>query len=135
MAIKDIFKKGKKEKAPKKEVSSKTEKKEKETAQKQELKESGEKRESKTFFVKRPWISEKATILQEKGAYVFLVHPKANKSTIKEEVQDRYGVRVEKVRTTKHQGKRKRHGGIMGRRAGFKKAIVTVKEGDSIEIT
>ena len=55
-------------------------------------------------------------------------------NTIKEEIQDRYGVRVEKVRTTKHQGKKKRYGRIVGRRAGFKKAMVTIKEGDSIEL-
>ena len=129
MAIKDIFKKTKKEVEPPKEKEVK--KDTKDTPKTDEKK--GEKRDSKTFLVKRPWISEKATILAEKRTHVFLVHPKANKNIIKNEIQDRYGVSVEKVRTIKYRGKRKRLGRIMGKRSGFKKAMVTIKEGDTID--
>lgn len=86
------------------------------------------------YFVKKPWISEKATMLGEKNVYVFDVRPSANKKTIKEEVENRYNVRVRNVRTVRHSGKTKKFRNIARQRTGFKKAIVTVKEGDKIDI-
>ncbi|MDO8752142.1 MAG: 50S ribosomal protein L23 [Candidatus Wolfebacteria bacterium] len=92
----------------------------------------GEKRS--VYFVKKPWISEKATILGEKNVYVFDVRPSANKKTVKEEVESRYNVRVRNVRTIRYSGKMKKFKNTTKRRSGFKKAIVTVKEGDKIDI-
>ena len=86
------------------------------------------------YFVKKPWISEKATMLGEKNVYVFDVRPNANKKTIKEEVESRYSVHVKNVRTVRYSGKMKKFRNTKKRRLGFKKAIVTVKEGDKIDI-
>ena len=86
------------------------------------------------YSVKKPWISEKATMLGEKNVYVFDVRPNANKKTIKEEVESRYSVHVKNVRTVKYSGKMKKFRNTKKRRLGFKKAIVTVKEGDKIDI-
>ena len=86
------------------------------------------------YRVKRPWISEKATSLGEQGTYVFHVQTDANKKTIKEEIEFRYKVKVEKVRTIRNRGKVKRFRASKGRKSGFKKAIVTLKEGDKIDM-
>ena len=67
-------------------------------------------------------------------AYTFLVDPRANKTEIKEAVQAIWDVRVTSVNTLKRRGKVKRRGYTKGKRADEKRAIVTLAEGDSIEI-
>ena len=90
----------------------------------------------KDFYIviKRPLITEKGTLLkEEKNQYAFEVHPKANKIEIKQAIEKIFQVNVLKVRTENMPGKLKRVGRSIGRRPQWKKAIVTLKEGDRIE--
>lgn len=86
----------------------------------------------------RPVISEKYTQQGEKlNKYAFIVNPKANKLQIKKAVEEFYGVRVVDVNTMNYRGKVRRKytksGIIYGRTNHYKKAIVTLAEGDSID--
>jgi large subunit ribosomal protein L23 len=82
----------------------------------------------------RPLITEKVSDLQEKERKVaFVVNPDANKIEIKRAVEKRFNVKVEKVATANFLGKVKKMGRFEGRRPGFKKAVVTLKEGFKIE--
>ncbi len=86
----------------------------------------------------RPVVSEKSYAHLEQNTYTFLVAPDANKTEIKEAVQTIWNVRVERVNTMNRKGKVKRNTQrrtiSTGRRADQKRAIVTLAEGDSIEI-
>lgn len=88
-------------------------------------------------ILKAPVITEKATALQEKGRYTFLVDKSANKVEIKRAVEKTYGVKVEDVNTFIVAGKSKtkytKAGVIAGRTSARKKAIVTVAEGEMID--
>jgi large subunit ribosomal protein L23 len=88
--------------------------------------------------LKRPILSEKSTQLGDNGQYVFEVSPNANKIEIRKAVEDRYRVGVTGVRTMTIKPKTKiqmtRKGYVVGRTALRKKAIVTVKEGQTIDI-
>ena len=86
-------------------------------------------------IIREPVITEKATILREGNKYAFRVDSKANKIQIRQAVEEIFAVKVESVRTVKVPSKPKRQGLYQGRRAGWKKAYVTLKAGDSIEIT
>ena len=81
-----------------------------------------------------PHVTEKATVLAGKNQYVFKVRPTATKLTVKQAVEGKYGVDVEKVRMITVPSKKKRLGKIMGIKKGYRKAIVKVKEGQSIQI-
>ena len=87
--------------------------------------------------LKKPLITEKASALNESGKYGFIVDKNANKVEIKKEVEKMYGVTVESVNTMKYQGKAKsrytKSKVISGRTVGYKKAIVTVKDGEVID--
>ncbi len=76
-----------------------------------------------------PLISEKAEKLKAKGIYVFKVPKEANKTEIKKEVERRFKVKVEKVRVVNVKPKPRRWGQIEGKKSGFKKALVKLKEG------
>ena len=82
----------------------------------------------------RPIVSEKSYAGLELNTYTFLVDPRANKTEIKEAVQLIWDVRVTSVNTLNRRGKTKRRGYTKGKRADEKRAIVTLAEGDSIEI-
>jgi large subunit ribosomal protein L23 len=82
----------------------------------------------------RPIVSEKSYAGIEQNTYTFLVDPRANKTEIKEAVQTIWEVRVTSVNTLRRRGKLKRRGWTKGKRADEKRAIVTLAEGDSIEI-
>lgn len=82
----------------------------------------------------RPIVSEKSYAGLELNSYTFLVDPRSNKTEIKEAVQTIWGVRVISVNTLNRPGKVKRRGYTKGKRADQKRAIVTLAEGDSIEI-
>ena len=82
----------------------------------------------------RPVVSEKSYAGLELNTYTFLVDPRANKTEIKEAVQAIWNVRVTAVNTLRRQGKVKRRGYTVGKRADQKRAIVTLAQGDSIEI-
>ena|SRR3989304_3109724 len=86
-----------------------------------------------------PLITEKMTnITADKGKYGFLVNPKANKIQIAKAVEVRFNVHVTDVKTINHRGKTKtqfrKSGRFTGTTAKFKKAIVTLKEGEKIEL-
>ncbi len=86
-------------------------------------------------IVRLALITEKGTVQREKyNQYVFDVHPRANKIEIKKAIEAIFPVKVEQVRTQNHEGKKKRVGAFQGRRSSWKKAIVTLKEGQSIEL-
>ncbi len=79
--------------------------------------------------------TEKSSGQQERSnAYTFRVADGANKIQIREAVEKLFGVKVVKVRTQNVPGKIRRLGGVQGRTTGWKKAIVTLKEGDAIQL-
>lgn len=82
----------------------------------------------------KPLVTEKASNLQSAGVYCFAVHDKANKNEIKKAVETVFGVKVIKVRIINCRGKLVRYGRISGRRKHWKKAMVTLRSGDRIEI-
>ena len=82
----------------------------------------------------RPVVSEKSYAGLEGNRYTFLVHPEANKTEIKEAVQTIWNVRVLRVNTIARKGKKTRYRYTQGQRADQKRAVVTLAEGDSIEI-
>jgi len=82
----------------------------------------------------RPVVSEKSYAGIEQSTYTFLVDPRANKTEIKEAVQAIWNVRVVSVRTLNRKGKVKRRRFTLGKRPDQKRAIVTLAEGDRIEI-
>ncbi len=80
-------------------------------------------------------ISEKGTILRDnENRYVFKVHLSANKIEIKKAIETAFSVKVLDVKTIVMKGKTKRLGRFQGKRSDWKKAIVRLKEGDSIDI-
>lgn len=85
-------------------------------------------------ILKRPVITEKSMSLTADGKYTFLVDPGANKIEIKKAVEELFKVNVMKVNTMNKKGKAKRVRNIVGRTPAVKKAIVTLKEGDKIEL-
>jgi large subunit ribosomal protein L23 len=82
----------------------------------------------------RPVVSEKSYAGIEQSTYTFLVDPRANKTEIKEAVQAIWNVQVISVRTLNRKGKVKRRRFTLGKRPDQKRAIVTLAEGDRIEI-
>ena len=83
----------------------------------------------------RPLITEKTSArFQERGEYAFEVHPDASKPQIRQAIEELFGVKVTNVWTANQRGKEKRMGRSMGRRPNWKKAIVTLREGDSIDV-
>ena len=82
----------------------------------------------------RPVISEKSYGLVDEGKYTFIVAPDANKTEIKIAVEKIFGVAVTSVNTVNRQGKRKRTRFGYGRRNDTKRAIVSLRPGDRIEI-
>ena len=82
----------------------------------------------------RPVISEKSYGLIEGGKYTFLVAPDANKTEIKIAVEKIFGVKVTDVNTINRKGKRKRTRTGFGTRKDTKRAIVSLRAGDTIEI-
>jgi large subunit ribosomal protein L23 len=85
--------------------------------------------------IRKPVITEKATLASESGAVVFEVAMEANKPQIKEAVESLFGVKVKAVNTTITKGKTKRFRGQKGKRKDFKKAYVTLEEGNTIDVT
>jgi len=86
-------------------------------------------------LIRASLITEKGTILQEaNNQYLFRVDRRANKIQIKAAIEKIFSVTVESVRTLTVHGKKRRTGRTVGRKPSWKKAIVTLKEGDSIEL-
>lgn len=84
-------------------------------------------------IVIRPVISEKSYDQIEKSKYTFAVDKRATKPQIARAVEEIFDVHVTKVNTMRVQGKPKKQGYSSGHRASWKKAVVTLKEGDKIE--
>ena len=82
----------------------------------------------------KPTITEKSTILQESGKYTFEVATRANKVQVKEAVEKNFGVDVLDVNISKLRGKRKRYGPRQVKQPDTKKAVVTLKPGDRINL-
>ncbi len=85
-------------------------------------------------ILKSPHITEKATDLAEKNQYTFKLWPRAGKTEVKKSIEGLYGVDVLSVKIINIPRKKRRTGKISGWRAGCKKAIVRVKEGQKIEV-
>jgi len=144
MSILDIFKKkktkGKKPALKTEKISA--EKKPEKVVQKQPPRTEGPAglkaaaKEKKPVFgvLKKPRITEKASALDGYGQYVFEVYPRANKNQIKKAVESFYNVSVEKVRIIAIPPRPRRLGRTMGTKSGFKKAVVTLKKGEKIEL-
>jgi large subunit ribosomal protein L23 len=80
-----------------------------------------------------PLITEKGTIAGGANQVVFRVRPEASKDQLRTAIEDLFKVTVVKVRTANFLGKERRRGRLVGRRPHWKKAYVTLKEGDKIE--
>ena len=81
-----------------------------------------------------PVVSEKSYSLITDRKYSFRVHKDAHKTQIRQAVEDLFDVHVERVNVSKVQSKPKRRGLTRGRRPGWKKAVVQIREGETIEI-
>jgi len=89
---------------------------------------------NKSSIIRRPVITERASDLQERqGKYVFEVLSSANKIDIRRAIEAMFDVDVVKVNTTNMHGKLKRLGRFQGRRSNWKKAVVTLADGHSID--
>src|SRR6201994_4821712 len=82
----------------------------------------------------RPVVSEKSYVLAANDKYTFRVHPDAHKTQIRQAIEELFDVKVVAVRTSSVKSKPKRRGQTAGRTRQWKKAIVQVREGDSIPI-
>ena len=82
-----------------------------------------------------PVITEKSTAASEHNKVVFRVAPKATKPEIKAAVEALFNVKVTAVNTLNRAGKTKRFRGVAGKQNGYKKAVVTLAEGQSIDVT
>ncbi|NNE44725.1 MAG: 50S ribosomal protein L23 [Gemmatimonadetes bacterium] len=85
--------------------------------------------------LRRPLLTEKATIAREiANEYAFEIDPRANKIDVKRAVEKLFEVKVKSVRTVNRMGKMKRMGAHQGRRAAWKKALVTLEEGNTLDL-
>lgn len=82
----------------------------------------------------RPIVTEKSTALMEQGKYTFRVPLAATKIQIRQAVEQIFKVKVQVVNTMRYEGKMKRLGRTQGRRSDWKKAVVTLKPGETIEL-
>jgi large subunit ribosomal protein L23 len=90
---------------------------------------------TKFEVVVKPLITEKmSAAYQDRGEYTFEVHPDASKPQIRQAIEELFGVKVTNVWTSNQRGKEKRMGKSAGRRPNWKKAIVKLREGDTIEV-
>ncbi len=83
----------------------------------------------------RPVITEKSMLSSENGKVTFLVPLSATKDEVKAAVETIFNVKVNKVNTIRQFGKEKRFRGYIGQRSDFKKAVVTLAEGQNIDVT
>jgi len=85
-------------------------------------------------IIRRPVVTEKSMTLTGENKYTFLVDPRANKTEIKKAIEELFKVKVTKVNTIRQEGRRRRRRNIVGFTPEVKKAIVTLRPGDKIEI-
>jgi large subunit ribosomal protein L23 len=86
-------------------------------------------------IIREPVVSEKSyDLVEDHNTYTFIVDPRANKTEIKQAIQKIFGVTVVRVNTINRKGKLKRTGWVMGKRADTKRALVTLADGDEIDV-
>ena len=85
--------------------------------------------------IRSPVITEKATILSEQNKTVFKVNKNANKKTIKKNIEKIFKVNVIKVNIINKKSKKKIKQGKLSTKTGYKKAVITLKKGQSIDLT
>ena len=90
---------------------------------------------SSTDSIRQPIVTEKATILSEQNKTVFKVHSGANKKSIKKNIEKLFKVNVLKVNIINTKTKKKIKQGKVSTKPGYKKAIITLKKGQSIDLT
>lgn len=83
-------------------------------------------------IIVKPLVTEKAIAAGELGKYAFIVRKNATKNEVKKAIESLYGVKVTQVNIINKPAKKKRFRNIFGKRAGYKKAIVTLKKGEKI---
>ena len=86
------------------------------------------------FLIKNPIISEKATQISALGKYVFLVDKNSNKQELKKAIKASYKVDIEKINIINTKPKTRKLGRSEGVKAGYKKAIVTLKAGQKLDV-
>ena len=89
---------------------------------------------SNSEIIKYPIVTDKATRLLENNKYSFIVNPKSDKFSIKLAIEELFGVTVLKINTSNLPRKKKRMGKYIGWKPQFKKAIVTLSQGDTINL-
>lgn len=120
----------------------KTDKKEEKEKVEKEVKQEAKQKEDKKLnlvnenilLIKKPRVTEKSQLVKKYRQYVFDVDKNANKTEVKKAIETIYNVKVEKVRIVNIPFKKRRLGVTQGKKSGYKKAIVTLKEGYQIEI-
>ena len=85
--------------------------------------------------IRSPVITEKATTASEQDKVVFVVSDSATKPQIKQAVEALFEVKVKAVNTLNRKGKKKRFRGVLGKQSDTKRAVVTLAEGESIDVT
>lgn len=115
-------------------VSSTTKKVTKTKKVSEEVKKGASVKGNANSVIIKPLVSEKSAHAEVSGKYTFLVNKQANKTEIKKAVKQIYGVMPVEVRVMNFEGKRTRFGAMLGKRKDFKKAIVTLKKGNTISI-
>lgn len=122
-------------------VFKKQEPAKKETSKKKEVKESAAKKTESALavlefgIIVRPVITEKSTLLNEQGKYVFEVKESASKQDVRRSIEKQFKVHVEKVNVVNLPSKIRMRGAIVGHVSGYKKAIVALRTGETIDLT
>ncbi|MDP3947352.1 MAG: 50S ribosomal protein L23 [bacterium] len=86
------------------------------------------------FLIKKPWVTEKAHVLSRMGKYVFIVKPEATKNEVRKALKKLYGVDAVKVDVINAQGRKSRFNRTFTPGVKYKKAIVTLKTGQTLDI-
>jgi len=90
---------------------------------------SGTRKNTSVFLIKKPWITERAAALTALNKYVFIVEKNATKPEVAKAIESIYGVKTSSVNIINRKSKVRRLGKNIGKISGYKKAIVTLKEG------
>lgn len=86
------------------------------------------------FLIKKPLVTEKSTGLNEIGKYVFMVKPRATKPEIRKAIQEIYKVTPLRVNIVNVPGKTRRFRGLRAKASGYRKAVVTLRPGEKIDL-
>ena len=87
-----------------------------------------------SYTILAPHVTEKTTLLSEKNVYVFKVSKRTNKIMVKQSIKEMYGFSPKKISIVNVSSKKRSSRGHVGRKPGYKKAMIYLKEGDKIEV-